>query len=231
MTDTVALRAIVLAMTSTPARWHERLAHVGVDTITSSARHEVATSQEKKLSAGTDAPYVSCVDGKLARHTFPDRGSDADDALAIMHIKLCGSLYFLLLKDRKTRYMWVRLVAKKSDVLWEFEYWIMVAERQTKKSMLMLHSDQGGEFLGKDFTDFVDGKGIVHNLIYPYTPQQRDADGGGIRVDDAAAHGRAAPLVAPRPAAGRLGAQLPRRSTLPLGTMLFQLLTSKGHRP
>ncbi|CAI7748458.1 unnamed protein product [Closterium sp. NIES-54] len=36
----------------------------------------------------------------------------------------------------------------------------------------MLRSDQGGEFLGKEFTDFADGKGIVHDLTCPYTPQQ-----------------------------------------------------------
>ncbi|CAI7831930.1 unnamed protein product [Closterium sp. NIES-53] len=36
----------------------------------------------------------------------------------------------------------------------------------------MLRSDWGGEFLGKEFTDFVDGKGIVHDLTCPYTPQQ-----------------------------------------------------------
>ncbi|CAI7923529.1 unnamed protein product [Closterium sp. NIES-54] len=36
----------------------------------------------------------------------------------------------------------------------------------------MLRSDRGGEFLGKEFTDFVDGKGIVHDLTFPYTPQQ-----------------------------------------------------------
>ncbi|CAI7786554.1 unnamed protein product [Closterium sp. NIES-53] len=36
----------------------------------------------------------------------------------------------------------------------------------------MPRSDQGGEFLGKAFTDFVDGKGIVHDLACPYTPQQ-----------------------------------------------------------
>ncbi|CAI7876133.1 unnamed protein product [Closterium sp. NIES-53] len=36
----------------------------------------------------------------------------------------------------------------------------------------MLRSDRGGEFLEKEFTDFVDVKGIVHNLTCPYTPQQ-----------------------------------------------------------
>ncbi|CAI7758998.1 unnamed protein product [Closterium sp. NIES-54] len=199
-TEVVALRAIVLATKSTSAWWHARLAHIGVDTITSLAKHEVATSLDIKPSTGTNSLCVSCDGGKLARHTFPDKGSDADDALAVMHIDLCGpfrvaakddSLYFLLLKDRKTRYVWVRLVAKKSDVLREFKKWLVVAERQTKKSVLMLRSDQGGEFIGKE-TVWRSG----------------DADGGGVGADDAASHGRAAPLVAPRPAAGHLGTQL-----------------------
>ncbi|CAI7768635.1 unnamed protein product, partial [Closterium sp. NIES-54] len=36
----------------------------------------------------------------------------------------------------------------------------------------MLRSDRGGEFLEREFTDFVNGKGIIHNLTCPYTPQQ-----------------------------------------------------------
>ncbi|CAI5524277.1 unnamed protein product [Closterium sp. Naga37s-1] len=68
--------------------------------------------------------------------------------------------------------MWVMPVAKKSDVLREFQKWLVLVERQAKKSVLMLRSDRGGEFLGKEFTDFVDGKGIVHDLTCPYTPQQ-----------------------------------------------------------
>ncbi|CAI7833749.1 unnamed protein product [Closterium sp. NIES-53] len=50
-----------------------------------------------------------------------------------------------------------------SDVM---EKLLVLVERQAKKS------DRGGEFLGKEFTDFVDGKGIVHDLTCPYTPQQ-----------------------------------------------------------
>ncbi|CAI7736015.1 unnamed protein product [Closterium sp. NIES-53] len=150
-------------------------------TIKSSAKHKVATGLDITLSTGADPPCVSCVGGKLERHTFPDKGSDAEEALAVVHIDLCGpfrvvakdgSLFFLLLKDCHTRFVWLMPVAKKSDVLWEFQKWPMLVERQAKKSVLMLHSDRGGEFLGKEFTDFVDGKGIVHDLTCPYTPQQ-----------------------------------------------------------
>ncbi|CAI7835087.1 unnamed protein product [Closterium sp. NIES-53] len=154
-TEVVALRTTVSATMSTPDRLHARLAHVSVDTIKSSSKHEVATRLDINPSTGADPPCVSCVRGKLARHTFPAKGSDAAEALAVVHIDSCrpfwvaakdGSLYFLLLKDRHTRF--------------------------TKKSVLTLRSDRGGEFLGKEFTDFVDGKGIVHDLTCPYTPQQ-----------------------------------------------------------
>ncbi|CAI7915036.1 unnamed protein product, partial [Closterium sp. NIES-53] len=85
----------------------------------------LATGLDITPSTGADPPCVSCIGGKLARHTFPDKGSDADEALAV-----------------------------------------------AKKSVLMLRSDRGGDFLGKEFTDFVDAKGIVHDLTCPYTPQQ-----------------------------------------------------------
>ncbi|CAI7821789.1 unnamed protein product [Closterium sp. NIES-53] len=59
-----------------------------------------------------------------------------------------------------------------SDILREFQTWLVLVERQAKKSVLMLRSDRGGEFLGKEFIDFVDSKGIVHDLTCPYTLQQ-----------------------------------------------------------
>ncbi|CAI7869425.1 unnamed protein product, partial [Closterium sp. NIES-54] len=67
------------------------------------------------------------------RHTFPDQGSDAETVLDVVHIDLCGpfrvaandgSFYFLLLKDRRTRYVWVTPIVKKSDALVVFEKWL-----------------------------------------------------------------------------------------------------------
>ncbi|CAI5936265.1 unnamed protein product [Closterium sp. NIES-65] len=129
---------------------HARLAHVGMDTIRSSAKNEVAIGLDLKSATGADSPCFSCVSGKLARHTFLDEGSDADDVLAVVHIDLCGpfrvaaedgSLYFLLLKDRKIRFVRVRPVAKKSDVLLEFQKWLVFVERQTKKSNGMVERE------------------------------------------------------------------------------------------
>ncbi|CAI7812226.1 unnamed protein product, partial [Closterium sp. NIES-54] len=142
-TEVVALRAIVSVTKSTPNRLHARLAHVGMNTIRSSANHEVATGLDLTSASCTDLPCVSCVGGKLAWHSFPDQGSDADDVLALMHVDLCGPFR-----------------------------WLAVTEQQMKKPVLMLRSHRGGEFLRKQFIDFVNVKGIVHDLTCPYTSQQ-----------------------------------------------------------
>ncbi|CAI7829427.1 unnamed protein product [Closterium sp. NIES-53] len=241
-TEEVALRTIVSATKSTPDWLHARLAHVGIDTIKSSAKHEVATGLNIKLSTEADPPCVSSVGGKLAQHSFPDKGSDAEEELAVLHIDLCGpfrvaakdgSLYFLLPKDCHTRFVWVMPVVKKSNVLWEFQKWLVLVERQAKKSVLMLRSDWGGEFLGKEFTDFVDGKGIVHDLTCPYTPQQNDMAEREMRTA----------VEFERMMLLHMGVQhlwwnlalrqsiwvrnYLERSTTPLGTTPFQLLTGK----
>ncbi|CAI7838381.1 unnamed protein product [Closterium sp. NIES-53] len=70
--EVVALRAIVSVTKSTLDRLHARLAHFGMNTIRSSAKHEVASGLDLKSASGADLPCVSCVGGKLARHTFPD---------------------------------------------------------------------------------------------------------------------------------------------------------------
>ncbi|CAI7738308.1 unnamed protein product [Closterium sp. NIES-54] len=105
--EEVALRTIISATKSTPDRLHVRLAHIGVDTIKSSAKHEVATGLNIKPSIGVDPPCVSCVGGKLARHTFLDKGSDAEEALAVVHIDLCGPFRVAALRCR----LWRRPVA------------------------------------------------------------------------------------------------------------------------
>ncbi|CAI6004267.1 unnamed protein product [Closterium sp. NIES-64] len=183
--EVVALWAIVSMTKLTPDKMYARLAHVGMDTIRSSAKHKVATGLELKSAAGVHSPCVLCVSEKLAWHTFPDQGSDADDVLVVVHIDLCGpfrvaakegSLYFLLLKNRKTRYVWVRPVAKKSDVLLQIEKWLVLRRRQGDRPRPDLPVDPSAERHG--------GAG--------------DADGGGVGADNAVAHGRAAPLVAPR---------------------------------
>ncbi|CAI7784180.1 unnamed protein product [Closterium sp. NIES-53] len=57
-TEVVALWTIVSMTKSTPDRLHARLAHVDMNTIRSSAKHEVATGLDLKSATGADLPCV-----------------------------------------------------------------------------------------------------------------------------------------------------------------------------
>ncbi|CAI7793562.1 unnamed protein product [Closterium sp. NIES-53] len=100
-------------------------------------------------------PCVSCVGGKITRHTFPYVGEEEDELLGVVHADLCGpfreaakdgSRYLLVQKDRKTWYC--------------------------KTTVKALRTDRGGEFLSHEFMLFLDEKGIIHDLTCPYTPEQ-----------------------------------------------------------
>ncbi|CAI7801629.1 unnamed protein product, partial [Closterium sp. NIES-54] len=192
------------------------LAHIGVDTITSSAKHEVAIGLDIKKSTGADLPCASCVGGKLARHNFPEKGLDAKNTLDVVHIDLCGpfrvaaadgSLYYLLLKPKDPIFVGPpdRENERRARRLRE------VAERSGAANSTLvkrLCSDRGVEFLGKKFTDLVEDKGILHNLTCPYTPQQNGmAEREMHTVVEAVVHGPASvrtkvsPLTGPSPAA------------------------------
>ncbi|CAI7840665.1 unnamed protein product [Closterium sp. NIES-53] len=207
--EVVALRTIVSATKSTPDRLHARLAHVGVDTIKSSAKHEVVVGLDITPSTGADPPCVSCVGGKLARHTFPDKGSDAEEALAVVHTDLCGA------------------------ISGGCQGWQLVLPAVEGSPHSVRVGNAGGEFLRKAFTDFVNGKGIVHDLTCSYTLQQNSMAKREMRTV----------VESVRTMLLHMGVQLHswhlvlrqavrvrnclERSTTPPGTNPYQLLTGK----
>ncbi|CAI7816978.1 unnamed protein product [Closterium sp. NIES-54] len=179
--ETGALRTLATGVRSKVDTWHARLAHVGVDAIERTTAHGSVTGLELEKGGNSGMPCVSCVGGKITRHTFPSVGEEEDELLGVVHVDLCGpfheaakdsSRYFLVLKDRKTQYVWAYPLAKKSDALAAFQKWLPMAERQCKTTVKALRTDRGGEFLGHDFTLFLDEKGIIHDLTCPYTPEQ-----------------------------------------------------------
>ncbi|CAI7793017.1 unnamed protein product [Closterium sp. NIES-54] len=158
-----------------------RISHVGIDAIERTAAHGSVKGLDLEKEGKSGIPCVSCVGGKITRHTFPSVGEEEDEFLGVVHADLCGPFreaakdgnrYFLVLKDRKTRYVWAYPLAQKSDALAAFQKWLPMAERQCKTTVQALRTDRGGEFLGHDFTLFLDDKGIIHDLTCLYTPEQ-----------------------------------------------------------
>ena len=89
-----------------------------------------------------------------------------------MNVKARGSFeYFVTFIDDYSRYGYVYLMHHKSDTFEKFKEYRAEVENQLGKSIKILRSDRGGEYLDRDFEEFLVEHGIVSQLTSPGTPQ------------------------------------------------------------
>ena len=83
-----------------------------------------------------------------------------------------GAEYFLTFTDVKTRYTWVYLLKTKDEVFKRFKEWKVMAENIVGRKLKVLRSDNGGEYIGKQFQEFLKSEGVHHELTVPKNHQQ-----------------------------------------------------------
>ncbi|XP_066341538.1 uncharacterized protein [Miscanthus floridulus] len=130
------------------------------------------------LALGTISLCADCVTTKLKRTPFLSQAKRRTEGLLdLVHGDLCGPIspatpggkqYFLLLVDDRSRYMWVALLAVKSDTLVamkKFQAWVEV---ETGRRLRMLRTDNGGEFTSVEFESYCSERGgeAVATAVY-----------------------------------------------------------------
>jgi transposase InsO family protein len=128
-----------------------------------------------------DQVYDSCLAGKQRRATFPTVAKfHAEEKLELVHEDLCGPVmpatpggkrYFFLLVDDVSHYMWLVLLATKDEALVAFTAFHARAEVEAGRKIGTLHTDRGGEFTTRNFTDHCTKQGMQRHLTAPYTPE------------------------------------------------------------
>src|ERR1700693_4678884 len=121
-----------------------------------------------------------CAKGKASRHPFPISSSHASDLLELVHsdlirpfpVSLGRAKYAATFVDDKSRYIWVFLAENKSDTFQIFKTFVTRVENETGRQIKILRTDNGGEYTGNEFRQFVQDRGIHHELTIPDTPQQ-----------------------------------------------------------
>jgi transposase InsO family protein len=113
---------------------------------------------------------------------FPSQAKRrADGLLDLVHDDLCGPItsvtpggkkYFLLLVDDRSRFMWVALLATKSDTLAAVK--MFTAKVETGRHLCMLRTYNGGEFTSIEFETYYVENGIERQHTMAYTAQQND---------------------------------------------------------
>jgi hypothetical protein len=172
------------------ALWHRRLCHICADRLKQAIKGEVATG----LVVESDVPAPShcepSIRGKHHRNPFPQRASHRatsflDCFLDRIHSDLhqlpvlmsSGFCYWLLFIDDYPRYFWIYLLWRKSETFDVFTQFKAMVEKQFNKSILCLHDNKGGEFIGIKWNTFFAQHGIRREHTVKVLPQQNGVDG------------------------------------------------------
>ena len=118
--------------------------------------------------------------GKMTKTPFSGHGERTTELLGLIHTDVCGPMttqarggysYFITFTDDFSRYGFVYLMKHKSEAFDKFLEYQSMVEKQTGKSIKILRSDRGGEYLSIEFLNHLREKGIISEWTPPYTPQ------------------------------------------------------------
>jgi transposase InsO family protein len=101
--------------------------------------------------------------------------------LDLTHLYVCGPmtvssmngyLYYVLFIDDHSWKTWIYFLKTKDGVLAIFQEFIAQVENLIGRRIMLLRSDNGGEYTSMDFSDFYIEAWIKRKYTIPYNPQQ-----------------------------------------------------------
>ena len=161
--------------------WHKRLGHA--------SNQVIQRAHRENLTVGADLSGVCeggvcepCVKGKMTRKPFTgSNGIKTRRSLELIHSDVCGpmqneslvgSRYLVSFIDDYTRFATVYFMREKSEVFEKFKVFEAQATNQTGHAIGTLRTDGGGEYVSREFEDYLVSKGISHQVTVRYTPEQ-----------------------------------------------------------
>ena len=161
--------------------WHQRLGHLNETQLREMISQDMVKGIE--LSKSAELSFCEkCVEGKISRKGFKPSGKiHSTRKLQRVHSDVCGPMptdsiggkrYFVTFIDDYTRCCKVYFMKNKSEVSERFKEFELITTNECGLSVGTLRSDNGGEYLSKEFESYLQSKGIHHELSAPYTPAQ-----------------------------------------------------------
>jgi hypothetical protein len=174
--------------------WHRRLGHVNYATVhqlfaeqmAADAASLSATHPIMPPASGDSTPHCdACQLGKAHRLPFPQQSFSRSTApLQLLHMDLCGpfripssggALYFMVIIDDYSRYIWLRLLKKKDEAsqhIKDFKAWAETLHSGAGLRIKQVRFDGGGEFMSGELRSYFASAGISVQVTVPDTPSQ-----------------------------------------------------------
>lgn len=168
------------AVSSNANIWHRRYGHLNYQSLSDLSKNNMVNGMN--VQEKVESPCQTCMVSKIHSIKFPKQTeSKSGELLNIIHSDVCGpmnttsiggSKYFLTFIDDKSRKTFVYFLKHKSEVFEKFKAFKEMVERQTNMKIKCLRSDNGGEYVSNEFSQYLENCGIQRQLTVPYTPQQ-----------------------------------------------------------
>ncbi len=101
--------------------------------------------------------------------------------LDLIHSDVCGpfqvesiggSRYVVTFIDDYSRCVSVHFIKYKSEVFEKFKLFEAMTTKECGEPIMKLRTDNGGQYLSKEFQTYLASKGIEHQLTVPHSPQK-----------------------------------------------------------
>ncbi|MCO5615015.1 hypothetical protein L7F22_069303 [Adiantum nelumboides] len=123
----------------------------------------------------------ACCLGKQSRSKFPRSQIRTHATIDLIYADVCesvhipslgGHTYYVSFTDDYSRYTWVYFMKSKAEVFQIFKHFHMMVKTMTGRRIKILRLKNRGEFLSKEFSQYLLQHGIKRQLTCSYTPQQ-----------------------------------------------------------
>lgn len=162
--------------------WHRKLGHMNAKDLKLALQNQNLLGLNFNPSE-TLGECETCILAKMHRVPAPREktAQRTSELLEIVHTDVCGPIrtptikgnkYFVTFIDDYSRYSRVYILKNKNEVLDKFKEFKEIAETHTGKRIKFLQSDNGTEYINKDFDAYLRRCGIQRRLSAPYTPHQ-----------------------------------------------------------
>ncbi|PKU73330.1 Retrovirus-related Pol polyprotein from transposon TNT 1-94 [Dendrobium catenatum] len=166
----------LLAVHTVQDLWHSRLGHPDSNKLRLLAKHH---SEIHTILATKNCH--TCNLAKSKRLSFSNSTSTTIAPFDIIHSdvwgpsptkSLNGFSYYVSFIDDYSRYCWVFPLFQKSEVYSKFVEFYHMVKCQFARTIKILRTDGGGEYINRHFQQFCKQYGLLHQYTCPYTPAQ-----------------------------------------------------------
>jgi transposase InsO family protein len=177
----IATTMLQHGLSSSPAAqlWHQRLAHLSPANI----ERLTAMADGISLTGKVDGPVCeACILGKQKSQPHSGHIQPASNPGELIHMDICGPLspdvdgntFFITFIDDWSKLMKVTCLKAKSDAFRAFKRFKKHIEAGARK-IRRIRSDNGGEFISKEFKTLWEEEGIEWEPTTTYSPEQNGA--------------------------------------------------------